>query len=604
MKHILKATAALTAIGVLSVSCDISEFNPNQPGYGQVFGSAENVQLVVNGFYDAFPKVTNAYTLDKQSDIFISDELADRFHSNFSITHNTTWGEWSDVYSANYALTQLNSSAADNLSAADKNNFRGQFRFFRAFTYISMLKTYGDLPWYDSMVKPDDTAYEYKERDSRDDIVKHVIEDLDYAIDNITATSRDRTGLTADVARFVKMDVCLYEASFRKYNNVTASVTGKPFTNYSVEDLYRLAAATAKDIMDGENYSLIKNYRDLFLSEKLQAEEVIFGAQTAENLKGSQNNFFHYSDGVPKSLTRSFVNTYLMKDGSRYTDNAGYATANWKDEFAGRDPRMELSVWYPGYEFDGKKSVPDFGVAPLGYAMRKFCYDKPAYVADGKTDDSEGKYNLNSTPIYRYAEVLLDYAEAKAELGELTAEDWAKTIGKIRERAGITGGLTTLPASPDNYLKTTYYPNVDDAIVLEVRRERAVELVMEAGRQSDMIRWGCGDKLANAPWDGVIIDKIDEPIDLDGDGNDDVCFYSAGKSAGDKAGVSYIPLVPDSSEGLYAAKLGSKYQLMYRTTPASRYWASDNHLVLAPIPHTVVEQYKNAGYNITQNPGY
>lgn len=604
MKNILKAIALMLPLGALAVSCDISEYNPNQPGYELVFGSAENLQYVVNGFYDQLPKVTNAYSRGNKSDIFISDALDSRFGVGYSSTSNTEWGEWTDVFDANYALDRLSSSAADGLSSSVRNNYRGQFRFFRAYTYYKMLKQYGDLPWYDSVIKPDDTAYEHKERDSRDEIVKHIIDDLDYAIANITAVSRDRTGLTADVARFLKMDVCLYEASFRKYNGVTASVTGKAFSNYTVEQLYTLAADTAKEIMDAGTYSLVSNYRDLFLSDDLQTSEVILGAQTSANNRGSQNNFFLYSSGgTPRSLTRSFVNTYLKADGTPYTNGSDYATADWKDEFTGRDPRLELSVWYPGYQFDGAATVPEFNVAPLGYEMRKFAYDKPAENSTG-VHDAVSQHNTNSTPIWRYAEVLLDYAEAKAELGQLTATDWANTIGAIRSRAGITGGLTTLPTSIDSYLQSTYYPNVDNAVILEIRRERSIELLMETSRQDDMIRWGCGEKLATAPWDGVIISAIDTPIDLDGDGSNDVCFYSAGNSAGSEAGVTYVPLAESTADGLYAEAVGSKYQLKYRTTTASRYWASDNHLIVDAIPYTVVENYKTLGYTITQNPGY
>lgn len=606
MKNIFKTTALLLSLGTLAVSCDLSEYNPNAPGYQQVFGNAENVQYVINGFYSVFPRVTNAYTAGKKSDVFISDRLDERFTYGYTSTTKTTWGEWQTIYNANYAIQQLSSSAADNLSTADRNNFMGQFRFFRAYTYFIMLKQYGDLPWYDKVVTPDDSAYEHKERDSRDEIVKHIITDLDYAISHITATSKDATGLTADVARFVKMDVCLYEASFRKYNNVTKSVTGKAFSNYTVESLYALCAETAKEIMDGGKYGLIDNYRDLFLSDNLQTKEVILGAQTgvASDTKGSQNNYFLYTsdNGEPKSLTRAFVNTYLKADGTPYTDNAGYATQSWKDEFTGRDPRLALSVWHPGYKYDEVQAVPDFDVAPLGYEMRKFCYD---HSTDYKViPNDEEKKNTNSTPIFRYATVLLSYAEAKAELGQLTADDWAKTVGAIRKRAGITGStLTTLPTKPDAYLQKTFYPNVSDAVLLEIRRERSIELIMEASRQTDIIRWGVGNNLADAPWDGIIIDALDTALDLDGNGTKDVCFYTT-ENPGDEAGVKYYPILSGDKVGLHAEAVGSKYQLRFVRGQEDRYWASDNRMILDAIPNQVVEAYKTAGYVITQNPNW
>ena len=94
----------------------------------------------------------------------------------------------------------------------------------------------------------------------------------------------------------------------------------------------------------------------------------------------------------------------------------------------------------------------------------------------------------------RYAEILLNYAEAKAELGTLTDEDWAKTIGALRARAGITGGtdetgtLTTKPVKAEPYIKA-YYPGVTDPAILEVRRERGIELCLEGFRFDDLKRW-------------------------------------------------------------------------------------------------------------------
>ena len=85
--------------------------------------------------------------------------------------------------------------------------------------------------------------------------------------------------------------------------------------------------------------------------------------------------------------------------------------------------------------------------------------------------------NINSVALFRYAEVLLNYAEAKAELGTLTDADWAATIGVLRSRAGITGGLTAKPTVVDPYLQSTYFPAITDPVILEVRRERGIELM-------------------------------------------------------------------------------------------------------------------------------
>lgn len=604
MDTIMKKILSLIALGTafaFAVSCDLSEYNPNEPGYEKVFSSATNVQYVINSFYGGFGSVTNAYSKDAATDYFPAQALSARFQKGYSATSTDKWGEWDDVYQYNYVLTQLNSSAASALSAAEKEDFIAQVRLFRARKYYNMVMQYGDLPWFDRVINPVETDYEHKDRESRDVVMKHILEDFDYAIEHITATSPDATCVSKEVALFLKMRACLYEASFRKYNNVTASAKGEAFTNYTVDQLYELAADAAKQIIDGGKYSLIPNYRDLFLSDKLQTKEVILGAQTASNILGSQNHYFVYTKQTdPKTLTRTFVNTFLMKDGTPYTDKAGYATETWKEEFANRDPRLELTVRYPGYKFAGATAVPDFGASFLGYQIRKFCYDNYAET-NGADPDENDKHNSNSTPIFRYAEVLLSYAEAKAELGQMDNAVWAQTVGAIRQRAGITGSsLTAVPSTVDSYLKTNYYPDVTSAAIMEIRRERGVELCMEGVRENDLIRWGCGKLLSTAPWDGINIDAVNTALDLDGNGTSDVCFYTdASKKV---SGITNIAV--DGSIGLTVADNGGKKQLRYDVDPDLRYWAPDNHLILDALPSQEIAAYSKLGYTLTQNPGY
>ena len=255
---------------------------------------------------------------------------------------------------------------------------------------------------------------------------------------------------------------------------------------------------------------------------------------------------------------------------------------------------------YPGYKFGGATAVPDFGASFLGYQIRKFCYDQYADTS-GADPDEKDKRNFNSTPIFRYAEVLLAYAEAKAELGQMDNAVWAQTVGAIRQRAGITGSsLTTVPSTVDNYLKTNYYPDVTSAAILEIRRERGVELCMEGVRESDLIRWGCGKLLSTAPWDGINVAAVNTALDLDGNGTNDVCFYTDASKKVD--GVANVAV--DGSTGLTVADNGGKKQLMYNVDPDLRYWAPDNHLILDAIPSQEIAAYKKLGYTLTQNPGY
>ncbi|MBR1576700.1 MAG: RagB/SusD family nutrient uptake outer membrane protein [Bacteroidales bacterium] len=616
MKKIL-SIIALGAAFAFAVSCDLSEYDPNSPELSEVFSSETKLQYVLNDFYDAFPSVTGAYSSEPgKVDYFPKNAQAGRYQKGYDASASDSWGSWEKVRRLNYLINMLHAPEC-TVSTAAKENFEAQARLFRAYSYFGMVKEYGDVPWFDRVIGLDEPDYEYKERDSRDDVMKYILEDLDYAIAHITATSPDATCVTKEVAQFIKMRVCLYEASFRKYNGVTASVTGKAFGNYTVDALFALAAESAKALMDSGKYSLVSDYRKLFTEQKLQLSEVILGAQTSATIKGSQNNYFAYTASTdPKTLTRSFINTYLMKNGSAYTDKSGYALEGWADEMAGRDPRLAKIVRTPGYKYDGQAAVPDFNCAPLGYQVIKFCLDQPADKSTSDPDERE-KCNTNSTPVFRYAEVLLSYAEAKAELDEMTDDIWAETVGAIRKRAGITDGtastgtLTTKPTGPvDPYLKANLYKNVDDPVIMEIRRERGCELVLEGQRHDDIYRWGCGSLMKDLPWDGIVIDALDKAIDLDGDGRSDVYFCKKLPKTLE-TGVSYIIVNDSKNTFLTATKVGSKQQLGFvpgdgvknvDKNSKQRYW--EPKFLYDAIPYITVQEYKAKGYTITQNPGY
>ena len=136
--------------------------------------------------------------------------------------------------------------------------------------------------------------------------------------------------------------------------------------------------------------------------------------------------------------------------------------------------------------------------------------------------------NINSIAMFRYAEVLLNYAEAKAELGTLTDAEWAATIGVLRTRGGITAGLTTKPTVVDPYLQSVYFPNITDPVILEVRRERGIELCLEGFRFADILRWKRGE-LMNQEWNGFYVPALATPMDLNEDGINDVVFYQGTK---------------------------------------------------------------------------
>jgi hypothetical protein len=193
----------------------------------------------------------------------------------------------------------------------------------------------------------------------------------------------------------------------------------------------------------------------------------------------------------------------------------------------------------------------------------------------------------------RYAEVLLNYAEAKAEMGPLSLADWNLTIGALRTRAGITN--TAMPAVADPYLMTEFYPGITDPVLLEIRRERGVELVAEYSiRYDDLMRWKLGPNLAKS-YDGIYVPAKGQVLDLSDDGIQgagDVCFVDA-LPATRVPGVTYVVLTANT----YRLSGSTNGNLQWLANTA-RVW--DDKRYFYPLPPT--ELLINT--NLIQNTGW
>jgi len=233
---------------------------------------------------------------------------------------------------------------------------------------------------------------------------------------------------------------------------------------------------------------------------------------------------------------------------------------------------------------------PVFSYTYTGYQPIKWTLDDTYY--DG------GAQNDNSIAIIRYAEVLLNLAEAKAELGTLDDADWAKTVGALRQRAGITGNsLTTRPTTIDPYFQSTYFPDIDKPDLLEIRRERGIELAFEGLRFYDLVRWKRGE-LMEQVWNGFYVPALDVPMDLNEDGKDDVAFYKV-MPANPVKGVNYINVAETVSGVVNPQRLSEDtHGEITWLTNLPRHW--NDKYYLYPIPESDRLMNKNLG----QNPGW
>ena len=219
-----------------------------------------------------------------------------------------------------------------------------------------------------------------------------------------------------------------------------------------------------------------------------------------------------------------------MTDGSRYTDQSGWETKSFVEETKKRDPRMSQSIRTGNYKrINGTKvEAPSLELSLTGYQPHKYMMAADLGV------DAYGK-SYNDLPIFRSAEVFLNFAEALAELEgatgrEITQADIDKSIKKLRDRVGMPNlNVADANAKPDNDFLGKYYPNVtgpNKGIILEIRRERAVELFMENHRYYDVIRWKNGSTFKNQNL-GMYVPGIGK-YDLNGDGTNDVEFIENG----------------------------------------------------------------------------
>lgn len=593
--------ALILSASVLVVSCDLAEQPKAKAGRDMIFGSETGLQTYTNGFYEYLPDYDNAHKQNITMDNAAKNATGTYEVGAYTTNTSTSWS-WSSIRNVNYFLKYNTSS---NVSEPIRNNYSGIARLFRAYLYFNKLVQYGAVPWIDIPLEPDSPEL-YKTQDSRDVIISKMIEDLDFAAANITEDkiTPNSNRVNRWTALFFKSRVCLFEASFRKYH-ATGSKYGKEYLKdckITAEELYRQAADAAQEIIEKGPYRLYTgtpyangrgSYRELFISDNAVSQEVMLSLALDPVLQLGEANWYYNSStyGPHLCMTHAFAKTYLNLDGTPYNDKKGDTYKTFAEETSGRDYRLNQTIRGADYTCKDKEGV--FVPTPAnmtGHSLTGYQFTK--YVMDDISFDG-GRTNYNDVPIARYAEVLLNYAEAKAELGTLTDADWEKTIGALRGRAGITGGLDKKPTTADPYMMSIY-TGVTDPVILEVRREREIELILEGLRLNDLKRWACGKLWETAAWDGIYIPALDTPLDLNGDGTNDVFVTEDSKYSG-----PYKSIAMYTGDNLKVVKLADDTKGGYRLNyEISRVW--NDNMYIYPIPEIVIQ--KNP--NLKQNPGW
>lgn len=595
----MKKTLYLILLGVTLTACSdfltkVPETNLSPESY---FRTEPELELWTNRYYGLLADEDDAAT--------VYDDC------NFSTSNNTLQKGTRTSSSASWSWTNLRyinllfENSDKCLETPVRIKYEGVAHFFRALFYYEKVRQLGAVPYYDYVISSDDAASLNKPRDSRGYVMKKILDDLDSAAVKLPAawSSQPVYHVSSYAALALKSRVALFEGTFRKYHDIPdETVDG---TVLSADWFLNQAADAAKQVMDSHKYSLYnKNdkkldpsaptpYREYFTLAKAETAETILAKRYEQSLNVTHSLQFTFTS-ARESATRRFVNHYLYANGSPIQSKTGWETMSYKDMFDGRDPRLAQTIQGPGYIPEGGSAAPglNLGYTVSGYRIIKYI------CSDAK---NQGSTSETDFPYLRYAEVLLNYAEAKAELGELTNDDVINTIDKIRARAGVAQ-LWTVPTTVDPLMRT-YYPNAKGsqlAAILEIRRERTVELFAEGQRLYDLLRWKEGKWItpsSTSGFQGIYVAALG-PQDLDGNGTPDAYFYKgASKPSGISSSIPASNIIRIGTD-ITLSNGNSGYLVYYGTE--SYEWNEDKDY-LWPIP---LGQIQATGGALTQNPGY
>jgi hypothetical protein len=443
-----------------------------------------NYSLMYNSglYFGAEGLSDNAYSQNNNDLIQIASGNANSLTPKFA-------GDWSYYYSTIKSCNQFLTNVDRNttLGTATINRLKAEVRFIRAFEHFNLAKWYGDVP----LVVTDITQEEAKTigKTPKADVINFVISELKAVLpdlpskDNLPAAENGRITKGADLA--LQARVLLYQGD-RMAEVVTVC-----------EELMNNTSTNG-------TYALTTNYSNLFSdpgTNRTNSESIL----SLQYVPATTRTWSDFWDFAPNSVggrvsalapTQELVDDYIMLNGKGITEaGSGYDEAN---PYANRDPRLTATVVYDRYNWNNGGGVngtskiiyikpgsdptrpgPDEystgrqSSSPTGYYWRKY-FDPTAQV-----NFTSG----NNLHLFRYAEILLNYAEAKNSLGQMDATIWNRTIGALRSRAGFTdANALTYPGG-----------NVTNII----RRERRTELAMEGIRIDDIRRWKIAETVLN-----------------------------------------------------------------------------------------------------------
>jgi len=453
------------------------------------FETEEDVVRALNSVYDVFQGdiwggsfFWNQYSVDGMTDNAVGccpwefqiPVIAKGEHNPTSGgVINTKWDfGYEGIFRSNSVLENIEDIEMD---ADTKNSIIAEARFLRGLIYFELTNYYGDVPLVLNVISREEGLA--VSRNSKSEVLTAILSDLDYAETNLADEP-----LFGHTGRATSKAAIAVKTRLKLYN----------------ED-YAGAAAEAKKLMDmsaanPSGIGLVNNYEDVFSADNENNQEVLFDIQFTEGTQG-EGNYAQVSlapgpEGSPGSgwgsytPTDQIANSFYMTDGLHIDESPLF---NPDEPYANRDPRMYANLFIPGVS-DWRGNVYDAslsGFSPF-FAIRKWV-DLDATIGEGGCSCNENNFIL-----YRYADILMNYAEAVNEMSGPTAEVY-DAINQIRARVNmpdVAAGLS------------------QEEMRQVIRHERHVEFPWEGTRRDDLIRWGIAEQIVpNVTLFGEMLDQ-------------------------------------------------------------------------------------------------
>lgn len=608
MKNTIKFMKPILAVAVILTGVSCEKFLTADPidkvDAGKFFSNETELELYANG-------MMNNYTPDALEVGIEGDRYCDFVCTKTSQDYNRpgVWGSnkqggwdissWRNIRRANIMLDRMVNSKG-RISESLYNHYEGVGRFWRAYFHYAKMQTFGNIPWIDHALDISEEAILQAPRTDREELFHYMLEDMNFACKEMLTKGYERV-INRNVALAFKARACLYEGTFRKYHKVNPS-TEQPWSNKyeTAEDILKECVSACEELMQA-GFSLTKGNPDdtangcfakIWRNPDLTtSKEAIWIREYSTELAVMHELTWRFNSGTydqQPAPTKTYINMFLKLDGTPIeTDKVSLSK-----EFDNRDYRLINTVNHEGwtYKTNGgdvvKKPANMSSYTYTGYNFIKWSMEREENFSKGR--------NENHIPIFRYAEVLLNYAEAKAELSQMTSDIWEQTIGELRRRAGVT---SIYPESgdykEDAWLKNYYGGSLSNTI-LEIRRERVCEMGLEHLRLEDLYRWHCGNLVVdrdsnNTGWKGIWVTEDEAKNGLKFNGYT-YTFPTDGKKPATGMGFAISGKTSDQN---YSFSEGDHGYIIYNYKLVE--W--NDRMYVHPIPDSATTLNENLGQN-------